>query len=143
LIAAAEDHSARALVFGNGIHRGYFLVTSISSISRQTSANGDMIAIALRATLKEWALESKFDPSAAPVATFPLLGIVADLGSSSSFEGTSGVATIGTSRDSFIAPSFIAPGVSPILNLPRPAGLSAPRVNPNDIPPKVIVRSHE
>ncbi len=26
LRAAAEDHQARALIFGNGVHRGYFVI---------------------------------------------------------------------------------------------------------------------
>ena len=29
LRAAGEDHQARALVFGNGVHRGYFVIDSI------------------------------------------------------------------------------------------------------------------
>src|SRR5579864_3066871 len=61
LIAAAGDHNARALVFGNGIHRGYFIVTSIRTTAKQMSASGDLIAITIRARLKEWAFASEID----------------------------------------------------------------------------------
>ena len=35
LIEAASDHQARPLVFGNGVHRGYFVITSISTITNK------------------------------------------------------------------------------------------------------------
>jgi phage protein U len=71
LIAAAGDHNARALVFGNGVHRGYFIVTSIRTTAQQMSASGDLIAITVRAGLKEWALASEINALASPVAWFP------------------------------------------------------------------------
>jgi phage protein U len=146
LIAAAGDHNARALVFGNGIHRGYFIVTSICTTAQQMSANGELIAITVRAALKEWALESELDASAAPVAWFPLLGIVAaaegnPANSIANSDGAGMRATIGTSGQRFVAPSISAPGVSPILTVPGIAGLTAPHVSLSDIPPKVIVRA--
>jgi phage protein U len=146
LIAAAGDHNARALVFGNGIHRGYFIVTSIRTTARQMSASGDLIAITVRAGLKEWALESEINASASPVPWFPLVGIVAAppgaATSSIAYSGGIGVgATVGTSRQGFVSPSISAPGVSPILNLPGVAGLTAPHLSVNDIAPKAIVRA--
>jgi len=144
LVAAADDHNARALVFGNGVHRGYFIVTSIRTTARQMSSNGNLIAMTLRVGLKEWALESEID--AAPVAWFPLLGIVAAppgvTTSSIAYPGAGGVgATVGSSGAAFVAPPLSAPGVSPILNLPGVAGLTAAHLSVGDIPPSIIVRA--
>lgn len=144
LIAAASDHNARPLVFGNGVHRGYFVVTSIQTIARQMSANGNLIALTVRAELKEWAFDAESEGS--PTAWFPLLGIVAALPGvttgSIGYAGGSGVgATPGVGGEAFVAPSISAPGVSPILNLPAVAGLTAPHLNVDDVPPSTIVRA--
>src|SRR5712691_10545344 len=40
LRAAAEDHQARALIFGNGVHRGYFVIDSIEETHQQLAADG-------------------------------------------------------------------------------------------------------
>ncbi len=146
LIAAAGDHNARALVFGNGVHRGYFIVTSIRTTAQQMSATGDLIGITMRAVLKEWAFTSEIDASAPPVASFPLIGIVnAPPGTATgaiAYSGGSGVGpTIATSAQAFVPPPLSAPGVSPIRNLPAIAGLTAPRVSAGDVPPSVIVRA--
>src|SRR5579863_8759919 len=77
LIAAASDHNARPLVFGNGMHRGYFVLTSLQTTARQMSANGNLIALTVRTELKEWAFETENEGT--PAAWFPLLGIVAAL----------------------------------------------------------------
>jgi phage protein U len=66
LIAAGSDHSARALVFGNGDHRGYFVVTEIQTASTQMDAAGAPIAITVNATLRQWAPGSEIDPNAPP-----------------------------------------------------------------------------
>jgi len=144
LVAAADDHSARALVFGNGVHRGYFIVTSIRTTARQMNANGNLIALTLQAELKEWAFESEID--GLPTASFPPVGIVpAPSGSATSsipyVSGSGVAATIAAPGNTFVASSISAPGVSPILNLPGVAGLTAPHLNVNDIPPSIIVRA--
>jgi phage protein U len=146
LIAAAGDHNARALVFGTGVHRGYFIVTSIRTAARQMSASGDLIAITVSAGLKEWALASEVDPSASPVPWFPLIGIVAApagvITSSIAYSGGVGnAATVGASGQLYVSPSISAPGVSPILNIPGVAGLTAPHLSVGDVPPSVIVRA--
>jgi len=146
LIAAGGDHNARALVFGNGVHRGYFIVTSIRTTAQQMSAEGDLMAITLRAGLKEWALESDHSTSMSPVASFPLIGVVAaPPGTATSlmvYRGGTGVtATVGTTGLPFVAPSISAPGLSPILKLPGVAGLTAPLLSPGDVPPNAIVRT--
>src|SRR5215469_17363075 len=40
LRAAAEDHQARALVFGNGVHRGYFVIETLEETFHQTADDG-------------------------------------------------------------------------------------------------------
>jgi phage protein U len=146
LIAAGNDHNARALVFGNGVHRGYFIVTSLRTTAQQMTADGDLVAVTLRAELKEWALESELNAALSPVAPFPLIGIVvAPPGSATSsviYPGGTGVSTtVGTSGVPFVAPSISSPGVSPILNLPGVAGLTAPLLSLGDVPPSAIVRA--
>jgi len=146
LIAAGSDHSARPLVFGNGIHRGYFIVTSIRTTAQQMSADGDLIGITMRAVLKEWALESEINTSMSPVASFPLIGVVAAppgaATQSIAYQSGTGVsATVEASGLPFIAPSISAPGVSPILTLPGVVGLTAPRLSLGDVPTSTIVRA--
>ena len=146
LIAAASDHSARALVFGNGFHRGYFVVTAIRTTAKQMSAIGDLIAITIRARLKEWALESEINLMGSPVPSFPLIGIAATFpaahtGTLTSSTGAGFFATTRTSSAKQLSPSPSAPGVSPMLNLPGVAGLTSPLLSPADVPPKTIVRA--
>jgi phage protein U len=146
LIAAADDHNARALVFGNGIHRGYFIVTSIRTTAQQMGPAGDLIGITMRTGLKEWAFASEIDASASPVASFPLIGVVAAppgvVTGSIAYSGPGAIGpTFATSGQAFVPPPLSAPGVSPILNLPAVAGLTAPRVGAGDVPPSVIVRA--
>jgi phage protein U len=146
LIAAAGDHNARALVFGNGVHRGYFVVTSLRTTAQQMSESGDLIGITMKAALKEWPLASELDPSTSAVPWFPLIGIVAAppgaATGSIAFSIGSGIGpTLGTPGPTFVPPSISAPGVSPILKLPGAMGLTAPRLSAGDIPASVIVRA--
>jgi phage protein U len=146
LIGAANDHSARALVFGNGFHRGYFVVTAIRTTAKQMSATGDLIAITIRARLREWAFESEVTLSGPPIPWFPLIGIAAALPAAQAGARTSSavaglIATVETSPINESSPSLSAPGVSPMLRLPGVAGLTAPQLSPDDVPPKTIVRA--
>jgi len=73
LLAAARDHQARALVLGNGVFRGFFVVESVATSDIQLGADAAPIAIRVRANLREWAPGSEFDPAAPPrLATVPL-----------------------------------------------------------------------
>ena len=146
LVAAGDDHLARPLVFGNGIHRGYFVVTSVRTIATQMTAIGDLAGITVRTTLKEWALSIEIDPAAPPIAPFPLLGVVAAPAGSStapvSYPGAGGVtATIGAPTPIYTSPAIPAPGVSPILDNPAATGAASPHLVANDIPPGTIVRA--
>jgi len=146
LLAAADEHSALPLVFGNGIHRGYFIVTSIRTTTQQMSANGNLLAITMRAALKEWPLASEIASSGSAAPSYPSIGVVAALpgattGSIAYPGGTGVTATVGVLGGPFVAPSISAPGVSAILNLPTVAGLTAPQLGLGDVPPGTIVRA--
>jgi phage protein U len=146
LAAAGDDHVARPLVFGNGVHRGYFVVTSLRTIATQMTATGAFAGITVRLVLKEWALSAEIDPAAAPIATFPLIGVVAAVAGASTapeaYPGAAGVGgTVGALAPVFASPAIPAPGVSPLLDNPATPGVTAPHLVANDIPPKTIVRA--
>jgi phage protein U len=76
LRAAGEDHQARALVFGNGVHRGYFVIESLEETHQQLADDGSFIAISARAELREWVPGAAFDPFAPPQTAIPPPGIL-------------------------------------------------------------------
>src|SRR5207249_1547777 len=80
LRAAAEDHQARALVFGTGVHRGYFVIESLEETFQQTADDGSYVAISARLELREWIPGADFDPLAPPRRTTPPPGIVTTRG---------------------------------------------------------------
>ena len=133
LEAAAADHTPRPLVFGNGTHRGYFVVTAISTVARQMSDEGDPIALVVRIKLREWVQDAELDPNAPPVPAFTPLGLITP---------APGLATP-TSADA-LAPAldfFPTPGLSALAFNPAPTGRPAPALSPGDISPDTIVRS--
>ncbi|HJU11864.1 MAG TPA: phage tail protein [Candidatus Binataceae bacterium] len=79
LRAAAEDHQARALVFGNGVHRGYFVIDNLEETYQQLADDGSYIATSARVELREWIPGAEFDPFAPPRRTTPPPGIVPTL----------------------------------------------------------------
>jgi phage protein U len=146
LNAAASDHAARALVFGNGDHRGYFVVTAVNTTSTQTSATGDPIAIALRVELKEWAMSVESDPSVPPRPLFtPIAAVSAPAGTPtgpidySAGKGMNSV--LARLLTTYVPPLLAAPGVSSILNNPTHSGTPTPKTLASDIPVKTIVRA--
>jgi phage protein U len=76
LRAAGEDHRARALVFGNGVHRGYFVIESIQETLVQTADDGSIVANSARVELREWVPGADFDPFAPPQTATPPPGII-------------------------------------------------------------------
>ena len=56
-LAASGSLGAR-LVFGNGEHRGYFVILSMRVTSRHMASDGSPIMMTVRAKLKEWSLEA-------------------------------------------------------------------------------------
>lgn len=132
LLGAASDHIARPLVFGNGTHQGYFVLTSIDSVSTEMTDAGDIIAIVVKAVLKEWALVAEIDPNGPPIPTLYPIGILPSAASQT---------TAAISQPVSGATGIAAPGVSAILNTQNLAGRLANEALPGDIPPSMIVRS--
>ncbi|MGH7932269.1 MAG: phage tail protein [Candidatus Binataceae bacterium] len=146
LLAAAQDHNARPLIFGNGEYQGYFIITSLRTLSKQMSATGDPIAIMVQAGLKEWALGRELDPNAPPrPIAAPIAVVPGPAGSATGpvgyFAPTGAGGTIARLAAVYIPPTISAPGVSPILNNPSDTGPAGPQMLPDDVPPGQIVRS--
>jgi phage protein U len=146
LLAAASDHNARALVFGNGDHRGYFVVTAVRIKSRQMASDGSPIATTLEVELKQWPLEATLNSGAPMQPSFTPPGIVpAAAGASSGpiqYSPPSGIATTPASPAStYTPPALAAPGVSSILYNPSQTGAGPSGVLPIDIPATSIVRA--
>jgi len=146
LMVAANDHAARPLVFGNGLHRGYFILTSLRTSSRQMSADGSLLAITVRVVLKEWAEGFQTISTANPVALFPLIGIVAAPAGTSTgsliYSSAAGQGDLSSPPATAYVPTPVAwPGVSPLLNIPGVAGLPTPHLSVGDVNPSAIVRS--
>ncbi len=145
LEAAAADHLARPLVFGNGNFRGFYILVSLAFAARQMSAVGDLIAATARLGLREW----DFNPALGGVplpGALPVLGAVnAPTGYPTApvaYTAAGGVASaLAAPTAPYSAAPIAAPGVSPVVSLPIPAGASAPRLTANDVPASQIVRA--
>lgn len=94
LRAAAEDHQARALVFGNGVHRGYFVIETLEETHEQLADDGSYIAISARVELCEWIPGADFDPQAPASPTTLPPGVVQS--SSASTSSSPGVSSLST-----------------------------------------------
>jgi len=66
LRAAADQHLALPFVYGNGYHRGYFVITKIGVGYEVMSDLGDLVSITVRVALKEYV------PDTSPGAKPPL-----------------------------------------------------------------------
>lgn len=146
LLAAAADHGARALVFGNGDHLGYFVVTSLRTIYRHTAADGSPIAIAVQAKLKESPLADAVSSGALLRPSFSPIGIVSAVAGVQAgpipYSAPTGIAsTPAAPAVVYNPPALVAPGVSPILNNPPAADVALANALPLDVPATTIVRS--
>lgn len=138
LLAAADDHQARALVLGNGVFRGFFVVESVATSGIQLGADAAPIAIRVRASLREWVPGSEFDPTAPPrLSTIPL-GIAPV---AISYSSPAPLLEAGAFAASYAAPTFNQPGVSPLVDNPLPGGAGGPNLSYTDVPAAAIVRS--
>jgi phage protein U len=170
LRAAAEDHQARALVFGNGVHRGYFVIESIEETQHQLADDGSYVAITARVELREWAPGADFDPLAPPRRRTKPPGLVASssdmrtsqtplLGSAgappSAFDPSQPIgphnllptsAIVQLTKEgagpgvTYSPATYSQPGVSGIVSQGGPQQSSASQ-QPGDVPPSQIVRS--
>lgn len=83
---AAEDHQARALVFANGVHRGYFVIESLEENHQQLADDGSFISINARVELCEWVPGAAFDPFAPPQTATPPPAIILSSSQDTSIE---------------------------------------------------------
>ena len=154
LQAAAESHTAQALVFGNGVHEGYFVITSITEILTQQADDGSLMIATARVELKEDAISA--DPSAPPTPNAPPPAIIqAAPGTVTTpipFDPTNPVSVIANALPEsglatlvqvpsgpYTPPSYNVPGVSPIVNSAASTGSSGPSLMPDDVDPDAIV----
>jgi phage protein U len=146
LLEAASDHQARALVFGNGVHRGYFVITSIGTIDKQTSDVGDPVSVSVRVGLKQWLPTQNSGSNNLPAGSFaPIAAVVASSGITT---GTVPyIAPAGSpgeniaSASIYTAPIMTAAGLSPLLGNPAPSGPGSALMIAADVPVSAIVRS--
>lgn len=73
---AGVDHQARALIYTNGEHRGYFIIEAIEETHQQTADDGSLVAIQVKVDLKEWVPGADWDPAAPAQLGTPAPGIV-------------------------------------------------------------------
>jgi len=140
LLAAAEDDQARALVLGNGVFRGFFVVESVATSDLQLAADATPIAIRVRTSLREWVPGSEFDPSAPPELASVALGIAPV---AISYSSPVPPLEAGAPAAAYTTPIFTQPGVSVLVDNPLPAGPSSPNLSYTDVPAGAIVRSSQ
>jgi phage protein U len=134
LIAAAEAHQAMPLVFGNGTHRGWFVITKIAETAHQLADDGSPIAITLKLELKQWAQNVEIDPAAPPLpATPPPALIVGPLAPGESVAGV--VAATG-----LVTFTGTNAGVSAVTNQPSGTGIAV-TTDPFSVPLQQVVRA--
>lgn len=153
---AAEDHRARAFVYGNGIHRGYFVVSELSEVHRHNADDGSLIYATARVTLKEWALSVEVDPAAPPKPKAPPPGIIQAAAGTPAPAGfnpnlpigphnllpVSALLTLGNLPAGSYAPAqYNVPGASPLVNNPGAPAPPNASILASDVPAKSIVGS--
>lgn len=157
LNAAAKDHQARALVFGNGIHRGYFVIVSIAETQKHQADDGSMIWASAKVELKQWIPGADFDPLAPPRPRTPPPAIVPTPSSSTAASATpfnpnqpigphnllptAAILTLGAlPANTYTPPGYPNAGVS--AGVSNPAGPVAPgNLNYGTVPASTAVRA--
>jgi phage protein U len=126
IYAAGDAAQALPLVFGNGVHKGYFVITEAEETALQLTDDGDEIAIQMHVTLREYALGTEIDPQSPPKPATPPIGLV---------PAPAPGATTSTT------PAAPNTGASAILGAASAPGALTPSLNPDNVPPASIVRS--
>jgi len=155
LYVAAAAHQAMALVWGNGIFRGYYVIESIEETFRSQADDGSLIDISARVKLREWVLGA--DTTVIPPLPSPPPGIVrniliipsppAPLGSAAPVSTSNplpasaivSLSNIGVPPGvTYAVTSYAAAGVSALVGL---GSLGLTPGNPASVPVSVIVRA--
>jgi len=134
LEAAGDAHRALALVFGNGEHWGYFVITKLSKSPKQLAADGSTIAIALKLTLKQWERSVEIDPNAPPKPAVTPPGVI--VGTLAPGQSVAGV----VAADGTVTFPSASKGVSTIVNNPAAPGAPLPGADPNMVLVATITR---
>lgn len=147
LKAAAEAHRAMALVFGNGEHLGYFVITAIEKNPLWLADDGSLIAIEVSADLTEYAFGAEVDPQGPPKPAGPPIAIspappgslsgAGPVGFTTGLDSNGNLTIVGPNGQ--IIKTIPAPGVSAISTNPASPSTAAP--NPDDVPTSVITRA--
>jgi len=135
IVAAAEAHQAMPLIFGNGVHRGYFVITRLVETTRQMADDGSLICVALKADLKEYARDIEIDPNAPPIPPAPPPGVI--VGPLTPGQSVAGVVNA-SGGASLNFPSANA-GTSAVTSNSQPTGATSP-LNPGEVPVASIWR---
>jgi len=138
LRAAAEDHQARPLVFGNGLHRGYFVIESLEETHQQLADDGSYVAISARVELREWVPGADFDPFAPPRRSTPPPGTLRALQTGTPPPQSLITSLAAAPGVSYSAATYSQPGVSGIAGT-GPSAVTPG--NPDDVPLSTIVRA--
>lgn len=127
LVTQAQTHNAAALVYGNGIFEGYFVIEKLTRTFIANADDGSLIALSAQASLREYMPGVDFDPAASPLPDGPPPGIITTTSGSSPILGSSAPGTSAAATDS--APSGSSIPTSPIgtsaIGLAGPSPISA------------------
>jgi phage protein U len=145
---AASDHLPRALVFGNGVHRGYFVITDLVETHRQNADDGSLIWVAARLELTEYAFNSLADPAGAPIPDFvppALVSTTTPLAGAQAVVAALPIAALLTLGalpvNSYLPPAYFSAGVSPGVSNADSSMIAPSSLNYTAVPASVAVRA--
>jgi len=139
---AMDAHKAMPLVLGNGTHLGSFVIVELTTTGKKYAANGSIIAIEMRAQLKEYVAGASADPNAPPQpSTTPpaLVEVTAgELAPNQSVAATIVTNPNGTQTVVFLKDNA---GGSAILNSAAPSGPPAPGASYTNVTAATMTRA--
>jgi phage protein U len=152
LRAAAAAHRAAALVFGNGIHRGYYVITKIGESPIKQAADGTLIGVSAEVTFTECPKgASASAPASAPLAIsspwrsglqLPAPTVSVSALSPSGTLPANSVLELGSLPLGTYSPAFTsAPGTSAIGSMATSPGATAPQLPAANVPVSFVVRA--
>jgi phage protein U len=145
LLAAASDHQARPLIFGTGDLQGYFVITRVTTAYEHLSANGEILAIALRVELLQRELSDAITSQLAIPDFLPLAAMAAAPGNSTGAISVSPAANSASEilpmPNGYSQTRSVQEGLSLLLARVATVESSANGLIPADITPEQIVRA--
>jgi len=154
LRAAAAAHRAAALVFGNGIHRGYYVITKIGESPIKQAADGTLIGVSAEVTFTECPKgASAPTPASTPLALISAGSPSTGAGTPATTASVSALSPSGTLPANSVlelgslplgtySPAFTsAPGTSAIGSMATSPGATAPQLPAANVPVSFVVRA--